>query len=299
MALSLVTNDGDALSYNQDTLTSATISSTSLSTISGITTTVNMPNAGDMFVALSFNCESSGTSASRFGTWDLQVDGTTIGTGTKRTMQGSNDAGAVTLFALAEDLSAGNHVITVRGATNNSEQTIEFYNATLAGVGLVLDDGRYFPAFQANVEDDVTTTSTTYADAVNTSFAIPDDGTVFLAGSYSTRKNAGTNVSGYYKLSMDGYGSQEVQRYIANSNDWGSGGNVGLTSSLTAGTYEPALEFHTTSGATMYAYYPNLVGFSTTATPEPASAGLALLAAGVGALVARRKRKKTAQSKSA
>ena len=34
-------------------------------------------------------------------------------------------------------------------------------------------------------------------------------------------------------------------------------------------------------------------------SPEPASAGLALLAAGVGALVARRRRKKTAQSKSA
>jgi len=296
VAIPLVTDDGTALNYSFDTLASETVSATTLTALSGLTTSISMPAAGDAFIALSFNCESASGSGGRYGTWDIQVDGETVGTSTRRSLQGSNDAGAVTLFALAEGLSAGSHTITVRGATDSSSKGIKTYNATLAAVALSLSNGLYFPAFQNSVASN-TTTSTSYSDAVTDSFTLPDDSKVFLAGSYNID---GVSVYGYFRLGMGGYNSQEVQRYLQNSTDYGSAGNVGLTGSLTAGAYTPSLQFKSgTGGTAVNIYEPNIVGFSMTATPEPATASLALLAAGAGALVARRKKKKNPPSKGA
>jgi len=290
VAIPLVTDDGTALNYSFDTLASETVTATTLTALSGLTTDIDMPAAGDAFIALSFSCESAGGSGGRRGTWDIQVDGTTVGMSVERELQGSNDAGAITLFALAEGLNAGSHTITVRGATDESGKGINTYNATLAAVALSLSNGLYFPAFQNGASGTTTTTCTSYSDAVTDSFTLPDDSKVFLAGSCSL---SGTSVYGYTRLRMGDYCSQEVERYSQSATSYGSAENVGLTGSLTAGAYTPSLQFKSgTSDTEVYIYNPNIVGFSMTATPEPATASLALLAAGAGALVARRKKKK-------
>lgn len=291
VAIPLVTSTGIALGYGVDTLDSAgsTTTSSTLAAVSGLSTTVDLPAAGNIFIAASFNGKID-----RIGdaVWDLVVDDVPVGTLTRRDfVLGEIDrAETVSLFALAEGLSSGSHTIELRAANTDGEAVVTTYNATLAAVALQLDENTYFPSFQANVSS-ATTGSTSFVNAVTTDVTLPSvevppvEYEVFIAGSYYSDS---ITTTGQYRLGFGSYDSELVEQYLAATGGYGAGGNVGLTGMLAAGTYEARLQFH---GSSIGIYNPNLVGFALTAAPEPTTTVFALLAAGMGALVARRKRK--------
>lgn len=291
VAIPLVTSTDTALGYGFDTLdsTGSTTSSSTLGAVSGLSTTVSLPAAGNIFIAASFNGKID-----RIGdaVWDLVVDDVPVGTLTRRDFViGEVDkAETVSLFALAEGLSSGSHTIKLRAANTDGQAVVTTCNATLAAVALQLDENTYFPSFQANVPS-ASTDSSTFVNAVTTNVMLPSvevppvEYEVFIAGSYYSDS---ITTTGQYQLGFGSYDSQLVEQYLAAAGEYGAGGNVGLTGMLAAGTYEARLQFH---GSSIGIYNPNLVGFALTAAPEPTTTVFALLAAGMGALVARRKRK--------
>ncbi|MCK4374187.1 MAG: hypothetical protein KAX19_02625, partial [Candidatus Brocadiae bacterium] len=287
VAIPLVTSTGTALNYGVDTLGGAGSSTTSntLAPVFGLSTEVTLPASGNIFIAASFSAK---TNAMGVGVWDVVVDGTAVGTSTQRFFLAGDQGDSVTLFALAEGLSEGDHIIALRAANTDGLTDVTTYNATLAAVALQLDENTYFPSFQASV-DQATTTSGDFDSAVTTDVTLPSpfEYQVFVAGSYYS---GALSTTGDYQVGFGGYNSQLVGQYMAGLTDYGVGGNVGLTTGtpLVADTYEAWLQFR---GSSIDIYNPNLVGFALTAAPEPTTTVFALLAAGMGALVARRKRK--------
>ncbi|HRU06329.1 MAG TPA: PEP-CTERM sorting domain-containing protein [Candidatus Brocadiia bacterium] len=303
VAIPLVTDSGSALPYGMGTLGSGgeSIASTSLTPLatSGSWATVTLATAGDIFVAASLNSRSDtgGGNSSRTGQWQLGIyssDGSTrlgtLGSTVSRFLSGTADTGAVTLYGLANDYAAGTYVIKLEAATDSGSKPIITENLTLAAVGLSLANGQYFDAFQATTAS-VATSSTSFTDALSGSITLPETGQIVLASSFSTSSSAA--ATGSFRLDdSPNYTGQEVNRYLSGVNDTGSGGVVGLTSSLAAATYTPSLQYQTTSG-TLTASGVTLIGFSTSSTPEPATLALFALVAVPAALALRRRAART------
>ncbi|MBT3286462.1 MAG: hypothetical protein HN380_03880 [Victivallales bacterium] len=217
---------------------------------------VTLDRPGSMFVAASLNARPGASAALHTGEWDLQVDGMTI-TSTQRTMQaaGGNDRGAITLYGLAEGVTAATHSVTLISKSASTDPVINF-NAVIAGMALTFDDdavaSTYFqlPAWEATGTGSQTATDPpgTAADiATESALDYAAGASVFLAASYNaTTTGANVAQNGSFRIHASsgptGYSSEAELRALSGSNDIGSGGNVGLAAGLAAGTYAFSLE---------------------------------------------------------
>ncbi|HNX27334.1 MAG TPA: hypothetical protein PKK48_07995, partial [Phycisphaerae bacterium] len=114
----LVTSGGSALNYGLGQLTSATSTSSTSYVATNLTTSVTVDrDGGGIFFASSFNSLSGGTAVT--GTWKMQYKDSSSGTWvdvgnvTERYMSGSNDTGAVTLYAMAEGVDSGTYDVRI------------------------------------------------------------------------------------------------------------------------------------------------------------------------------------------
>jgi hypothetical protein len=295
VAIPLASSDASvSLNYGQQTLTNPyTTTSTSLES-TGLSTSVTLDVAGKIAVFSSFSSRTNGGTGSRTGSWDLQVNGpsgwTTIGTETDRYLGGTSDTGAVSLMALTEQLDAGTYDIRLRTATSDGADSIDTFNATLAGVALSFSGG-YFPSFQSSVVSDSTTAAWDTVDGLSPDPNLTiEEGAVFIGSSFNLSKsdNDGSASTGEVAVGFDDptYTAVAGGRYISDLSpssdlDVGNGGSVGLTGTLSAGTYEGSLHFGRESGNdSIVIDNANLIGFSmVSVVPEPSTLVLALMGA--------------------
>jgi len=303
VALPLVTDAGTALPYGVGSLGSTGVSTTSttLTPVTGLAATVTLATAGDIFVAAAFDTKSGTGNNTRTGTWRLAIydsTGTTrlgsVGTQTQRTMTTSTPGAIGTLYGIAEGYAAGTYTIMLEHSTNNKNRAVTTYNATLAAVGLSLANGQVFDSFQTSTAS-VSTTSTTYASALSGSIDVQDGSSLLLASSFTASSSSAATPK--FRLNEDTYNSQEEQLYLAASTTARvSGGVIGLTGALDEATQTARLQYLTTAG-TLTLYNPNLVGFSTTSTPEPGTLGLLALAGSGAACFRLLRQRRAAQRK--
>lgn len=299
----LVTSGGSALNYGLDTLNSTGTSNSSSSYVaSGLSTSVTVDrNDGGIFLAASFNTKSSGSAVT--GTWKMQyrVSGGTwqdVGNVTERYMSGTNDTGAATLYAMAEDVDAGTYEVQVLFKSDGTN-SITTLNGTLASVALSYDDvngSGYFPTLAAT-SDGGTHTGSVFEPipGATDDIQVEGSGSVVAAMSFSNHvANTGTGT-GFFDLQLQLDGSpvadtQEDKRYLSAIADIGSGGAAGLFTGLSEDVYTVKGRYDD-NGNDVVADNISLAGFSTGSVPEPATMAL-LAVGGITLLIAKSKKKK-------
>ena len=261
--------------------------------------TVSTISQNALFIAASFNSKTGDSTSAETGQWKLQY-GSCTGTPSctvntwsdvggaymERKMSGSNDTGAVTLYGLVGvEESIGSGYYSARLVMKSEGGiTVETLNATIVAVSLsYYYDSQigYLSRFHtrtasgsesANVTDPITTGTSWTSSTITTAAATAD---IFVAGSsYETSAGSGNTTAGW-GVGFTGYppdskgasGShttcEVVERYIANSEDVGSVGAVGLGESFGTGTYTP-IAFGRINGANVNYSSLNVVGFSLT-----------------------------------
>lgn len=299
VVIPLVTSGGDSLNYGLSTMSSAqTVSSTAYGNSGLLTTvTVDRSTGNGIYIATSFNTSTIASGAEIFNS-QLQYrkgdsgDWIDIGAGNRRSLSGENDTGAITLYGAVDGLSQGTYQVRVAGSSVGGTE-VAVSNGELAAVAMSYSttgmDGGYFQMVGA--------TSAGGVDESNTFDLIPgvladvdaqEGGDVFASMSFGGYAAQGANQTSNFRLSItNGTGvvqsTLESSRYFASTDDYGSGGNVGVFTNLTAGTYTLIGEHNEDTGPT-FTESITLVGFVPQAVPEPATLSLVAVA-GLMALV--------------
>jgi hypothetical protein len=226
--------------------------STSLTAIGGLSTTIPLDVPARVYLSTALNAVSV-DAAPKTGSWDLQVDGVTVGQGVSRYLSGSNDLGAILLEGLTDELAPGVHSVTVRHATDSG--TLKTLNATLCAIALSDDGGGgvFLPVSTKASPAAASTSSETLVDipAGTLSLTIDQVSKIFFAASFNVL-SAGGDDPRIVELdaTMDGAVlTQEVDRFLSGANDVGAGGLFGLSDFLGIGSHTGILR-HATHPAT-------------------------------------------------
>jgi len=241
----------------------------------------------DVFVAATFSTSRPIATAAD-GSWKLQYnevntppasecqDGIDVGTVVQRSLSGSNDVGAVMLYAIAEDLDPGTHEFRLC-TKSPSGSPISTFSASLLAFALHFVDGGvggHFPRIQQTVAlGQVSGASMQPVTGLLDPFTLDVTSDVFLAMSFTALSATGgegdfgefetciEDAGGGFPFGADQNGnSQEVRRRFASADDRGAGGQVGLALGLEAGDYS-ARGCASVTGNTISLENPNLVGF--------------------------------------
>jgi hypothetical protein len=242
IAMPLVTGDGAVFNSGLATLgaTGVTASSAELTDISGLSAVVGLDVRGRIFASAVLNAESVDAVA-KTGTWDLQVDGATVGMSVQHYLSGAADLDAILLEGLSGELDPGNHLLSARHAA--SAGSLRTFNATLMGIALSAAGGGVvtIPAVQIVSTTETETTSTTLTDVPDSQLVLSllSPSEAFLASSYSQVGGSGSGIRyGSLDLTMDNASTtEEVIGFLSGTNDLDAGGIFGLTSELSAGAH--------------------------------------------------------------
>ena len=246
VAFSLLTSSGARFNSGVSSLgpAGATTTSPSLTDVTGLGTTVTLDMPSRIYVSAALNAESV-DGAAKTGTWDLQVDGVTVGHDSNRYLSGANDLGAVLLDGLSGELPAGTHVVTARHATDSGE--IRTMNATLLAVALSDDGGGgvTLPVSQVVVDEMTSTAATVLTEIIPslTSLLLDGPSSIFLAASFNVQSGGGPGPR-IIELDalMDGAPvTEEIDRYLSGIDDRGAGGLFGLSALLAAGAHSAVM----------------------------------------------------------
>ncbi len=225
------------------------------------------------------------------GRWKLQYnnaasppatpcqDGIDVGTEVQRSLSGGADVGAVTLYAIAENLEAGSYQFRLCAASGTVGESIASTNASLVAFSLAFvggGAGGHFPHIQQSVAQTQTSSGSMAAlPGLLESFTLDAPSSVFLAMSFTAfTTTSGTgdfgefetciqSGAGSYPFGRDQNGtSQEVRRFFSQASDLGAGGQVGLALNLapSAGLFS-ARGCASVTGNPVTLQLPNLVGF--------------------------------------
>ena len=261
----LVTGDGNA-SYDHGIVALGAAgydtASTILEDVAGLSTTVDLVCYGRIFVSAAFNTSTdpTGVPGDRYGIWDLQIDGQTVGRQVERYLSSNDDIGAISLTGLSDLLAPGTHTITMRHATSNAALPIKTLNATLVGIALVDDAGSGYviPAAEANFSTGTGTNSTSLIniepsrlelDMTGVNGVIGGDTNVFIASSFNIQTGSGTGLFNYamYDATLDGISiSSTLYRLLSAQSDIGAGGIYGLGTDWSATTHVGYMRHATT-----------------------------------------------------
>jgi len=256
-ALTNIALNADADSMGSYEFTTVSTTGATVESAAGVdlAATVTLDRSGSMFVAAALNARPGLSGALHTGQWELQVDGATITT-MQRTMQaaGANDRGAITLYGLAEGLTAAAHSVTILAKSGSGDPIVNF-NAVVAGVALTFDDDAVASTFfqlpawvatDSNSQQASIAPGTTANVATEPSVTYDAAAEVFLAASYDSATTAKSFLQdGEFRIITSAgptsYSSETETRTLSGADDIGSGGSVGLAS-LSAGTYDFSLE---------------------------------------------------------
>jgi hypothetical protein len=291
VAIPLTVSSGETLDYglHQQSGTSSITSTNFLPTV--IKTSVDLPRATSnrLYMAASFNSQTTATTFPAIGTWKLQYrKGTDTWTDTgseiSRSMSTANNIGAVTLYGLVEGLTLGTYEVQVV-CKSAAGKTIQTLNGTLAAVSLSYGEdpslsGGHFDGFSVNATSlNRADTNQPTVDGAKGSLNLANGGSIFASMNFSAVPTTGANQTGAFDLSttitqttLTGSGNQENQRFFTSTTDYGSGGSAGYFSGLAAGTNSIYGRYENTTGP-ISVRAATLVGFATEATVDPSQVG--------------------------
>ena len=255
--------------------------------------TVSTASQNALFIAASFN-STTGSGGAETGQWKLQygscgTPGCTVsswsdvgGAYMERKMSGTNDTGAVTLYGLVgvEESPDPGYYSTRLVMKSKGGSTVETLNATVSAVSLSYDYNSqigYLPRFHTRKPSGTASSNSLQAltnTGTWTSSPITLAGTanIFIAGSSYGASGGAGNIQGGWGVGFTSYPpgppgylttGEVVTRDIADTEDVGSTGVVGLAESFSAGTYTPMAFGRVTSSDFDYSSL-NVVGFSLT-----------------------------------
>jgi hypothetical protein len=237
VAIPLTVSSGETLDYglHQQSGTSSITSTNFLPTV--IKTSVDLPRATSnrLYMAASFNSQTTATTFPAIGTWKLQYrKGTDTWTDTgseiSRSMSTANNIGAVTLYGLVEGLTLGTYEVQVV-CKSAAGKTIQTLNGTLAAVSLSYGEdpslsGGHFDGFSVNATSlNRADTNQPTVDGAKGSLNLANGGSIFASMNFSAVPTTGANQTGAFDLSttitqttLTGSGNQENQRFFTSTN---------------------------------------------------------------------------------
>jgi hypothetical protein len=255
-------------SMNSPVYTAATL--TAWTPVPGLSTEgIQLAAAGNIYVSASLNGFSDGSGT---GEWKLQYSSnqstwSDIGLSSSHSFSGSQEYGISSLSWMVEDLDAGSHYFRVaHRQTAGTAGELGTLKGTLIACALVYEVSpglsREFPSFALQHPSAVTSaTSMTPVISYSIDPAGPTD--LFLQAQYVATAATETDAAAY-DLSID----QSIldglnhNQYLPSSTYVGSGGSVGLGSSLQSGTtYGISLRHQTAAGTTLTTRNASLCGF--------------------------------------
>lgn len=275
-----VVSTAQSLNYglHQQTTTNSITSTNFITT--DIKTSVALPLAtgNRLYMAASFNSQTTANSFPAIGTWQLQYKKSTdalwtaTGSQIRRTMNIASDKGAITLYGLVEDLSQGTYEVQVVCKSDDGK-TIQTLNGTLAAVALSYADGAgggYFDGFSVDATT-LNRAGTTTPDGAKGTLTLASAGGIFASMNFTGLPTTGANQTAAFDLSTTvtqstllGSGNQENERFFEDTSDFGSGGSVGYFSGLAAGDRSIYGRYENTTGPVTVTPV-TLVGFATLA----------------------------------
>ncbi|MCF7847321.1 MAG: hypothetical protein K9M45_00615 [Kiritimatiellales bacterium] len=261
VAIPLKVSTGETLNYGLHQQSAAkSITSTTFVT-TDIETSVALPRLTDnrLYIAASFNSQTTATTFPAIGTWQLQyrkgLTGTWTATGSeiRRSMSTASDIGAVTLYGLVEGLDQDTYYVRLVCKTD-AGRNVQTLNGTLAAVALSYGndttvEGGHFDGFSVTGTALNLVGDTTYP-GVKGSLTLASAGTIFASMNFTASATSGANQTAAYDLytTTGPAVNQANQRFFTSDTDYGSGGSVGYFAGLAAGTH------------TIYGRYDNVTG---------------------------------------
>ena len=260
VALSLKTSDDKiALAKAQDTTGDYEFESSSTSFIPVLKSdtpdvelkaSITTPAAAGKIMAIcSFNCTIPSQDTD-VGQWVLQIQ--EAGTPATRTdiclpisrdMTRSRDLGACSLMGLADNCNGAplkanqNYEILLMFKADSGTASIQTKNVTISAFAASYMDTESTPAPHAfparcGAISEATSTATTGMQDTGLSYQqnLAESTKVFLSATYNCAFGSGTTArNGEFRVSDGSYNSQQVKRYLSDSDDIGSAANAGLT----------------------------------------------------------------------
>lgn len=269
-----ITSSNVSLPNGQGTTTSISTSSTNYV---GATTTnmITLEKPSDIYIVSTFS--TSTTNASATGAWSLResTDNVNFTDITNAQITRSiiaattNGIGAATIVTLIKNKPAGNYYFRL-GHKVNVGTNITTSGATISALvlrGTVASGDNVFPSYTDSPLA-VSTTSTTFATINSAAITAPintlDDNSFFMHTNFNMGATGGNVVYASYTFGITGatFSPLEIQRYVLNGTT-GSGGLIGMVSSINQGDSFTASFLHRNSGGvtTLNTSSINTIGF--------------------------------------
>ena len=277
-----------------------TTTSATFTAVSGLTSNaINLPIAGDIYVAASIDSRANGSGSVGEYKLEYSPDGGSnwfdLGKPVKRSMINNFDDGIVSLVGLLQNQDIGsNYQFRVSHRRVSGNKTIFTHNANLVAIALSHSDG-FFPSFFSDVSSpgiDITGISAPKVEITSSSFAAAVDisgiGTGLYVHAQYLVNASGLNESTPQRMRArnqlfldDGVIHQESDayfRYSPNNSVFGSGGFIGLAEDLVSeGSYTIGMEHNiddisapdSTEDETLTTSEVILTGFQTYDQPNP------------------------------
>ncbi len=227
--------------------------------VAGLSTTVDLDIGGKILASLAINASTGpGPAAGCTGSWELEIDGSPVGTTISKYLAGADDIGAISVHGLSDVLAPGPHLITVRHSTDSELVGIRSFNGTLMAIALA-DNGALgnivIEAEQATVTSPVETDWTVLTDVPGSAISVAQarPGRLMLLSALNCDSGPGSApiFSGLYNLVMDGTPlSQIASNDIMNVGHIGSPSLVGISQASSPGVYSGWLRHATSNPAT-------------------------------------------------
>lgn len=238
--------------------TEVTTNSTTYQGVTGLTTdAINIPMKGEIYVAASINTKRVDGNSLLVGEWSLQykeVSGTgwtNLGKPQIRTMSNTADDGIINLVGLAGNLHPDNYEFRVAHRVNTGTETIVTHNSNLLAVSLAHDGGGYFPSFYTDVDNtgvsivgelstgNVTSVNFTSADDISTVGPNLLVHAQYVCNASNLYEVGNERLLAEFQLFLDdGVNTPQeaiaFKRLLADNDDYGSAGFIGLAEDLDA-----------------------------------------------------------------
>lgn len=229
--------------------------SSTFSTVTGLESdALTLPLKGDVYVAASINCQESGGNEA-VGEWVLQYQEsgggswTDIGFPSQVTMASNSDNLIVTLVGLVRNLDPDDYLFRVGHRKVSGNGTVGTLRSNLVAVSLTHEGRAYFPAFYGEAENNdtitgvgssATLTSATFTSAADISGTGPNMlmHTQYVALAHDLENNE--RMVSKHQVFIDNGTTEEgevaFKRLLADNDDYGAGGFVGLAEDIDGAT---------------------------------------------------------------
>lgn len=276
VAISLTTSEsGREIPHDIKSTSGPVATSGTWSVVDGLRTSgITLAKEGDLYVAASVN---SLASSSATGEWQLQYapEGTdnwnNCGSSSTLSIANADAYEATSLSYIIQDLAAGTYSVRLlHRQTQGDAGRLETHSATLAACALVYTavpgTVREFPSFSIQSSGATTTTSSSMSPLLSHTYNPGSETDLFIQAQYGFSTNAPLDAAGYDLVIDQGILDGTTQlNYISSDAQTGSGGSVGLGSSLEAGTgYGISLRHQSRSGIELTTQNASLAGFQLT-----------------------------------